>query len=107
MKNVELYNAALARKLQTPLFFIFPVNIFVRGLFLWSWKAASLWIFVRLVAHSVNLEPLVIMTFQLLLMSFCLFVFCLSCNYGKLERIVTGPNECLHFILFMSHFGGG
>lgn len=31
--------------------------------------------------------------------------FCLSCNYSKLQKYVTGPNECLHFLFLMFDFG--
>lgn len=33
----------------------------------------------------------------------CVFV---CCNYSKNQKYVTGPDECLHFLFFTSHFGG-
>ncbi len=36
---------------------------------------------------------------------FKLLCFCLCCRYSNVLKYVPGPNECLHFLFFMSHFG--
>lgn len=65
-----------------------------------------LWL-AGLVAHSVNTEEEsfteVLKKCSLLIFSFCWCLYAclclrLCCNYSKLQKYVTDPNECLHFL---------